>query len=54
MDPLTAWAQAVTAVATMITTLAEGATPEQKAQMFAWYIQDVGWWRKFFHLDPPA
>lgn len=29
----------------------EGQTPEQKRQMWDWYIKDVERWRKLLHLD---
>ena len=35
----------------IVLTAMEGQTPEQRAQMWAWYIQDVKWWRKQLGLD---
>lgn len=51
MDPLTAWAVATTAVAEMITEIIKGQSPEVKAQIWMWWVEDMKRWRKFFKLD---
>lgn len=30
----------------------EGQTPEQRAKMWDWFIQDVENWRKFWGIEP--
>ena len=48
---------AVTALVTAITELAkvmiEGQSPEQRAKMWQWYIDDVERWRSLIGLDKP-
>lgn len=34
----------------MVTALAEGAQPDQKAKMWQWWIDDMTRWRKFFKI----
>ena len=51
MDPITAFAQVVIAITNMVTKIVEGQTPEQKKQLWDWYIADVARWRKFFKVD---
>ena len=29
----------------------EGQTPEQRAKMWDWYIQDITWWRRKLGID---
>ncbi len=53
MDPVTAFALVVKAVAEMITEIVKGQTPEQKQKLWDFYIQDVERWRHLFHLDQP-
>lgn len=54
MDPVTVYGQVVIAVCTMITAIVEGQTPEQKAQVWAWFLEDQARLRKFFKIDTPA
>lgn len=51
MDPLTAAANLITALTKLVTVVMEGQTPEQRKQLWDWYIADVARWRKWFHLD---
>jgi HD-like signal output (HDOD) protein len=51
MDPLTAVANLVTALTKFATVIAESQTPEQRQQIWDWYIQDVAWWRKKLRID---
>lgn len=51
MDPLTAAANLITALTTLVTKVMEGQTPEQRKQLWDWYIADVARWRKWFKLD---
>lgn len=48
---------AVTELVTAITELAkvmiEGQTPEQRAKIWQWYIDDVERWRNLLGLDKP-
>lgn len=53
MDPITALANLITALTKLVTVIVEGQTPEQKKQIWDWYIEDVKRWRKLFHLDEP-
>jgi hypothetical protein len=52
MDPVTALALATKAIAEMITAIVEGQTPEQKAQVWTWYIEDQKFWRALFQGKP--
>jgi len=51
MDPATALALAIKAIAEMITELSRGQTVEQKQKMWEWYTTDVERLRKLLHLD---
>lgn len=51
MDPVTASAEAIKAVAEMITEIVKGMTPEAKQKVWDWYITDQERWRKFWKLD---
>jgi len=53
MDPVSAFANVVTAIANLISKLVDGQTPEQKKKMWDWFIADVERWRAFFKLDEP-
>ena len=50
MDPLTAAANLITALTKLVTVVMEGQTPEQRKQLWDWYLEDVKAWRKLFHL----
>ena len=50
MDPVTAWAEAVKAVAEMITEIVKGMPQDKKEQVWDWYIADQRAWRKFWKL----
>jgi hypothetical protein len=52
MDPLTAFTNLITAITTLVVTIADGQTPEQRKQIWDWYIADVTRWRHLFKLDP--
>ena len=51
MDPLTAITNLITELTKLVTVIVEGQTPEQKKQIWDWYIEDVTRWRKLFKLD---
>jgi hypothetical protein len=51
MDPLTAWAQAVKAIAEMITEIVKGQPPEVRTQMWEWWVADQARMRRFFKVD---
>ena len=51
MDPITAFAQVVTAITNLVTAVVHSQTPEQQKIMWDWYIADVERWRKWFKLD---
>lgn len=51
MDPVTAFALAAKAIAEMIGKLVDGQTPEQKAQMWTWWVEDQTRWRRWLKLD---
>ena len=51
MDPITAAANLIAAITNLVTKVMEGQTPEQRKQLWDWYIADVAKWRKLFHLD---
>lgn len=51
MDPLTALANVITAITKLVTVVVEGQSPEQRAQIWEWYLADVARWRKFFKVD---
>jgi hypothetical protein len=45
MDPVTAVALAFKAACELVTEMARGQTPEQRAQLWAWFIEDQQFWR---------
>jgi len=51
MDPITAAFLATKAIAEMITELAKGQTPEQRAKFWEWFEHDQERWRKLLKLD---
>lgn len=51
MDPLTALANLITALTNLVAKVVDGQTPEQRKQIWDWYIHDVERWRKRFKLD---
>jgi hypothetical protein len=51
MDPLTAAALAVKAIAEMVTAIVEGQPPDVKKQIWDWYVADQKAWRKMLKLD---
>jgi hypothetical protein len=51
MDPITALANVISEVTKLVTVIVEGQTPEQKKQIWDWYIADVARWRKAFRID---
>jgi len=51
MDPISAWALAFKAACEMVTEVVKGQTPEQKAQVWAWFIADQERWRQWLKLD---
>ena len=51
MDPISAFANLVTALTKLVTVMVEGQTPEQKKQMWDFYISDVKAWRKLFGIQ---
>lgn len=51
MDPATAFALAIKAIAEMITELSRGQTNDQKQKMWQWYVEDMAALRKLLHLE---
>lgn len=51
MDPLTAWALALKAIAEMITEVVRDQPPEVRAQAWKWWLEDTAWWRKALRLE---
>jgi len=51
MDPLTAAALAIKAVAEMITEIVKGQPPEFRQKVYDWYVADVEKIRKLLKLD---
>ena len=45
MDPITAVANAIQAVAEMVTEISQGQPPDVKKQMWEWWVEDIAWWR---------
>ena len=41
----------VTALTKLVTVAMEGQTPDQRKQLWDWYIEDVKFWRKAFKVD---
>lgn len=54
MDPLTAALTLATQVATLVGKFLDGATPDQKAQLIQFWIDDQKWWRGLFDKLKPA
>lgn len=50
MDPLTAFANLTEAIVKFLTVIAEGQTPEQKKQLWDWYIEDMKFLRGVFNI----
>lgn len=48
MDPLTAALNLAASITTIIAKMLDGATPDQKAQLIQFMIDDQKWWRDFF------
>lgn len=46
MDPITAVANAVQAVAEMVTEISKGQPLEVKAQLWTWWVEDQKFWRE--------
>lgn len=53
MDPLTAALNLAAAVTQTIGKFLDGATPDQKAQLIQFYIDDQKWWRGLFDKLKP-
>lgn len=51
MDPITASALAIKAIAEMITEIVKGQPAEVKAKAWEWWVTDVERWRKFWKID---
>jgi hypothetical protein len=51
MDPATAAALAIKAVAEMITEIVKGQPPEIKKQAWEWWLNDMERWRKLWKLS---
>lgn len=51
MDPATAFALMVKAIAEMITEIVRGQPEEVKTQAWKWWMEDQARWRKFFKID---
>lgn len=51
MDPITAWALAVRALAEMVTEIVRGQPPEIRQQVWQWWLEDQARWRKLLNLD---
>lgn len=51
MDPITAAVTLITAITNLMNTIVEGQTPEQRKQMWDWYIADIERIRKMLKLD---
>lgn len=51
MDPITAFTSLITAITTLVNTMMEGQTPDQRKIIWDWYIQDRERIRKLFHID---
>lgn len=51
MDPLTAWALAVKAIAELVTEIVKDQPADVKAQAWEWWKQDQERIRKWFHLS---
>jgi hypothetical protein len=53
MDPATAAALAFKAACEMVTELIKGQTPEQRAQIWNWFLEDQKFWRQFLPKPKP-
>ena len=51
MDPVTAAALAVKAIAEMVTEIVRGQPPEVKAKIWDWWVADMERWRKLLKLE---
>lgn len=51
MDPITAFANLITAMTNLVRVIAESQPPEVRQQLWAWYVKDVAWWRRKFKID---
>ena len=54
MDPLTAARNLATAVTTVVGKFLDGATPDQKATLIQFWIDDQKWWRGLFDKLKPS
>lgn len=52
MDPLTAALNLANTVASIVSKFLDGATPDQKAQLIQFWIDDQKWWRNLFDQLP--
>ena len=50
MSPET-FAVLVTQILRVVELAMEGQTPEQRRQLWDWYIADIQWWRKALKID---
>ena len=50
MDPISSIANLITAITNLVAVIADGQTPEQRKQLWDWYISDLARWRKFFNI----
>jgi hypothetical protein len=51
MDPVTAYANLLTALLNFLTEATRGQSVEQKAKMWEWFITDTERWRRWLKLD---
>lgn len=51
MDPITASALAIKAIAEMVTEIVRGQPPEFRAKVYEWYVADVEKIRRLLKLD---
>lgn len=51
MDPITAWALAIKAIAELLTEIVKGQPPEVKRQQWDWWIDFEKRMRKLFKVD---
>lgn len=51
MDPITAFFLFATKLIEFMIMIGEGQTPDQKKQIWDWYIADQKRWRKHFKID---
>ena len=52
MDPVTAVANAVQAIAVMVTEIVKGQPADVKARIWEQYMKDIEFWRKLLKIDP--